>query len=295
MISSDQFFPPGQRIASWFRLNRRSDSVSDLFFELAERGMPCGTDEQILTWLEKRDEEGDLEATTVLANIYATGKVRPLQMDRGAALYRKAADGGIACAQYWLGICYEMGEGVPGSTRKAAAWYRKAAEQGDMPACVRLGLMYRCGNGVPRSSEEAVRWLTVATDKGYVPACCILAEMYEQGDGVPRSKEMAYEWYRKAADNAGEELTRELILEKIRKIKDAGRYARERRALQTTASKAFLCLLRKYSSGSWNGPSITRSHPLGKPSSSVDTVKGVRDEKSERVMPSNFRSSLNLR
>jgi TPR repeat protein len=103
-----------------------------------------------------------------------------------------------------------------------------AAEQGDMPACVRLGLMYRCGNGVPRSSEEAVRRLTAAADRGYVPACCILAEMYELGDGVPRSKEMACEWYREAADNAGEEITRELIYEKIRNIKDAGRYARER-------------------------------------------------------------------
>ena len=210
-MSDDQFFPPGQRIASWFRLNRRSDSVSDLFFELADKGMPLGADKQILSWLEERDESGDLEATTVLAKIYATGIVRPGHMDMAAALYRKAADGDVACAQYWLGICYEMGEGVPGSTRKAAAWYRKAAEQGDMPACVRLGLMYRCGNGVPRSSEEAVRRLTAAADRGYVPACCILAEMYEQGDGVPRSKEMACEWYRKAADNAGEEITRELI------------------------------------------------------------------------------------
>ena len=40
---------------------------------------------------------------------------------------------------------------------------------------------------------------------------------------------------------------------------------------------------------------MTRSHPLGRPSSSVDTVKGVREEKSDRVMPSALRSSLNLR
>ncbi len=51
----------------------------------------------------------------------------------------------------------------------------------------------------------------------------------------------------------------------------------------------------KYSSGSWKGPSMTRSRPLGSPNSSVDTVKGVREEKSEMLIPSDLRSSLNLR
>ena len=226
MISSGQFFPPGQHIAFWFRLNRRSDSVSDLFFELADKGMPLGADEQILSWLEERDESGDLEATTVLAKIYATGIVRPGHMDMAAALYRKAADGDVACAQYWLGICYEMGEGVPGSAREAASWFRRAAEQGDAPACTKLGNMYRCGNGVPRSSEEAVRWLTMAADRGYVPACRSLAMMYEKGDSVPRSKELAIEWYQKAADNADNEVTREFNLEAVRNLR-ARRYARE--------------------------------------------------------------------
>ena len=54
------------------------------------------------------------------------------------------------------------------------------------------------------------------------------------------------------------------------------------------------CLSRKKLSGSWKGPSMTRSRPLGRPSSSVESAKGVREEKSERVIPSDLRSSLNL-
>ncbi len=40
---------------------------------------------------------------------------------------------------------------------------------------------------------------------------------------------------------------------------------------------------------------MTRSCPLGRSSSNVYTAKGVRVEKSEKVIPTDLRSSLNLR
>ena len=44
--------------------------------------------------------------------------------------FRKAADQGVAEAQYNLGIMYKDGNGVAQSDAKAAEWYRKAADQG---------------------------------------------------------------------------------------------------------------------------------------------------------------------
>ena len=48
-----------------------------------------------------------------------------------AKWYRKAAEQGYASAQYRLGNCYYLGEGVTKNHTEAAKWYRKAAEQGN--------------------------------------------------------------------------------------------------------------------------------------------------------------------
>ena len=44
--------------------------------------------------------------------------------------YRKAADQGNAKAQYYLGVCYDYGDGVDMDLQEAAKWYRKAADNG---------------------------------------------------------------------------------------------------------------------------------------------------------------------
>ena len=57
-------------------------------------------------------------------------------MDKG---YRKAAEQGLANAQFNLGVMYHKGRGVPQSYEEAAKWFRKAAEQGDTKAIQALG------------------------------------------------------------------------------------------------------------------------------------------------------------
>ena len=51
--------------------------------------------------------------------------------EKAAKWYQKAADQGVAKAQYNLGNCYRLGQGVAQSYEKAAKWYQKAADQGD--------------------------------------------------------------------------------------------------------------------------------------------------------------------
>lgn len=43
----------------------------------------------------------------------------------------KAAEWGLAEAQYDLGCCYHLGHGVGKDMTEAAKWWKKAAEQGD--------------------------------------------------------------------------------------------------------------------------------------------------------------------
>ena len=57
---------------------------------------------------------------------------------------RKAAEQGVAVAQFNLGDFYYEGEGVEQSYTEAVIWYRKAAEQGDADAQISLGECYWC-------------------------------------------------------------------------------------------------------------------------------------------------------
>ena len=79
--------------------------------------------------------------------------------------YRRAAEQGVADAQYNLGFMYRNGQGVPQDDKQAVDWYRKAAEQGDTVAQLNLGLMYYYGKGVPQDYKEAYAWACVATEK----------------------------------------------------------------------------------------------------------------------------------
>jgi hypothetical protein len=136
--------------------------------------------------------------------------------------YRKAAEQGIAEAQFNLGKMYNSGEGVPRDYVEAAKWYRKAAEQGIAEAQCLLGEMYW---GVSHNSldfykrdgystiayygvksdtysdaVEAVKWYRKAADQGHDVAQRCLGEMYNSGYGVPKDSVEAVKWFRKAAD-----------------------------------------------------------------------------------------------
>ena len=55
---------------------------------------------------------------------------------------RPLADNGNARAQYILGVGYYHGQGVPQDRTQALNWFRKAAERGIADAQYSLGLMY---------------------------------------------------------------------------------------------------------------------------------------------------------
>lgn len=62
-----------------------------------------------------------------------------------------------------LGDLYYNGQGLPRDAAQAASWYRRAAEQGLAGAQFNLGLMHSSGIGVPQDYVEAYKWLNLAT------------------------------------------------------------------------------------------------------------------------------------
>ena len=126
--------------------------------------------------------------------MYSKGKGVPQDYAEAVKWLRKAADQGVADAQFNLGLLYLGGDGVNQNYAEAAKWCRKAAEQGDVDAQFNLGLMYLKGDGVNQNYAEAAKWFRKAADQGDANTQYNLGLMYFRGDGVRRDYTQAYKW-----------------------------------------------------------------------------------------------------
>ena len=149
--------------------------------------------------------EGDAFAQTNAAWGYENGYGTAVDHLEAVEWYLKAAEQGLAGAQYnlgfmYLGFMYGLGRGVEQSDEEAAEWFLKAAEQGYADAQFWLGRMYEYGTGVEQSDVKAAEWYLKAAEQGDADAQLKLGLMYKCGCGVTRSDEEAAEWFLKAAE-----------------------------------------------------------------------------------------------
>ena len=107
-----------------------------------------------------------------------------------------------AFSQWYLGICYELGDGVKRSPAEAVKWYRKAAEQRDVAGQMALGVHYYNGDGVEQDNAEAMKWFRKAADQGNAEGQFLLGECYEYRMD---NKSEAVKWYKLAAEKGHEE------------------------------------------------------------------------------------------
>jgi len=111
---------------------------------------------------------GNPEAQNRLGLLHVNGE-QGLNHDRAEAgiWFRRAAEQGLAEAQFNLALILESGEGAEQNLVQAAYWCRRAAEQGFANAQDMLGLMYFQGLGLPKDSVEALAWFQVAMHQGH--------------------------------------------------------------------------------------------------------------------------------
>ncbi len=118
--------------------------------------------------------------------------------------FKESAEKGDIQAQFKLGFCYYIGCGVPARNYKLAVeWYRKAAEAGLADAQYAYS---RCFDGLytsdilPKNDELAKKWLMKAAAQRYPKALCSLGVCHEKGwDGFVRDELEAYAYYNLAA------------------------------------------------------------------------------------------------
>jgi len=106
---------------------------------------------------------------------------------RAFRLFLRAAEGGHAAAQNYLGLCYLDGDGVQQDYGVALKWFRLAAEQGNPLAQGNLGTCYFDGKGVQKDFAEAAGWYRRSAEQGNARAQTHLGVCYQTGAGVGSS------------------------------------------------------------------------------------------------------------
>ena len=94
-----------------------------------------------------------------------------------AKWYRKAAEAGLAKAQFNYGRMCQKGEGVTTDVIEAVKWMRASAEQGFANAQYYLAFAYWDGVGTTKNPVEAWKWLSLASAQNYEDAAKQLARM----------------------------------------------------------------------------------------------------------------------
>ncbi|HAM72148.1 MAG TPA: hypothetical protein DCM86_10940 [Verrucomicrobiales bacterium] len=182
------------------------------------------TTRQVDPELKARAERGDSKAQFALGRELAEAAVPDL--GGAARWFQRAADQGVAEAQYRLAVCYLNGQGVAQDPDKATLFLRKAAEQGHAGAQDSLGVRYATGQGVPQNDTEAVKWFRRAAEQGHPVGQFNLGLAYAQGRGVPLDLVEAYSWFCLSAElgdtvaaGAVETIVEALSIEDLRKAR----------------------------------------------------------------------------
>lgn len=153
-------------------MNRRVIESGIAFVLICVGLVGCADQEPVvpaaLTDLYEQAAAGNAIAQLDLGIHYATGD--NIKADESVALrwIGRAAEQGLATAQYELGSYYTLEDSRDDG--RAEHWLRLAAEQGHALAQFSLGMLYVAGRGVSADFSEAYAWLSLAADQGDVEA-----------------------------------------------------------------------------------------------------------------------------
>ena len=183
------------------RRAQRGDAQAQ--YELAESLIISNDEEderKAVEWYRKAAEQGLANAQYHLGVCYANGTGTAVNKPEVFRWYKAAAEQGVVVAQYNLAVCYDKGEGTVVNKSEAFHWYKAAAEQGIAVAQYNLAVCYDIGEGTEINKPEAFRWYKAAAEQGLAVAQYNLAVYYANGKGTEVNKTQAFHWYKAAAE-----------------------------------------------------------------------------------------------
>ncbi len=124
----------------------------------------------------------------------------PTRLTAALPWWRKAAEGGVAEAQAWMGD-YQRSAGIPPEgTLSAEMWYRKAAQQGHLGALTAYaGALQARGTRVEEDERQLFGLWLAAAQRGHPVAQRQVAHCYLEGLGCKAYPQAALRWLASAA------------------------------------------------------------------------------------------------
>jgi TPR repeat protein len=130
--------------------------------------------------LQQAASAGDVDASRMVGDGFASGWMGSIDPARAARYYRFAMDKGDAKSTFRLADMTMTGTGVAKDEREADRLAEKAAEQGNREAQTLVGMRKLSPYlaGLTDESEEALKWLNLAADQNEPTAMQTLATFY---------------------------------------------------------------------------------------------------------------------
>ncbi len=142
-------------------------------------------------------------AWNLLGNYYKRGEDGEKDYKKAVECFRKAADKGLAEAQYELGVCYINRQGVNGHDITLAMFalslFTKAAKQNHPEAQLMLGHWYEKGY-IIKDEKQAFHWYKEADKHNLAEAQYNIYRCYKNGIGVEKDIPKAYNYLKKVFD-----------------------------------------------------------------------------------------------
>ncbi len=121
---------------------------------------------------------------------------------KALAEFKVLADQGKPEAQYFMGLFYHNGFGVPRDQTESAKWFLKAARQGDALSQYYAGIMAQKGQGVEKDPVAAHMWLSLSAtnpqasnrDSLYTKEAIEKLEKKMTPEQIAKAKETAKNW-----------------------------------------------------------------------------------------------------
>ena len=108
--------------------------------------------------------------------------------------FAKAADAGVADAQYALAQLYEYGKGVEVDDVQARHWLKAASINGLAIAQIEYGIWLINGKGGPAKPQDGFHFLKFAAERGNPIAINRLAHLFKDGIGTTPDRLEAAKW-----------------------------------------------------------------------------------------------------
>jgi TPR repeat protein len=121
------------------------------------------------------------------------------QKEKAFKWFLRAAENGLAGAQYNVGLAYWRGDSIISVNK-----------QGDANAQNLLGMMLAMGDGIKRDDQQAFRWLDKAARQGNSQSQLLVGSFYAGDKVVKWDLVQAYAWFRLALDLGNEDARSEL-------------------------------------------------------------------------------------